>query len=310
MNRTATRIISLICAFLFIVPAFAFSAFAAEEKPFDNSEFYTEGKYTLHYRVFEAENEKGKMLMLHGFACSTSTWEPIADEMVENGYTCVLVDLPGFGYSTRETEVADEDVIARESLVINIMKTIAPINEWHVAGHSMGGGVAMNIACLEPTIKSLVLVCPCPITEVTGFAADMMASKPMGMMANFIFEKLTKITPLLRLVAYFAFMDWDFTMNYDLTPLSKPLQIHNTGYSNMITSVRAMPNDFEKISKLEMPVFVAQADKDLILNSTMKQQIADALPDATNYVVEGGGHMCNENRATEISEQILTFIEK
>ena len=71
-----------------------------------------------------------------------------------------------------------------------------------------------------------------------------------------------------------------------------------------------MPNDFEKISKLEMPVFVAQADKDLILNSTMKQQIADALPDATNYVVEGGGHMCNENRATEISEQILTFIEK
>ncbi len=310
MNRTATRIISLICAFLFIVPVFAFSAFAAEEKPFDNSEFYTEGKYTLHYRVFEAENEKGKMLMLHGFACSTSTWEPIADEMVENGYTCVLVDLPGFGYSTRETEVADEDVIARESLVINIMKTIAPINEWHVAGHSMGGGVAMNIACLEPTIKSLVLVCPCPITEVTGFAADMMASKPMGMMANFIFEKLTKITPLLRLVAYFAFMDWDFTMNYDLTPLSKPLQIHNTGYSNMITSVRAMPNDFEKISKLEMPVFVAQADKDLILNSTMKQQIADALPDATNYVVEGGGHMCNENRAAEISEQILTFIEK
>ena len=121
MNRTATRIISLICAFLFIVPAFAFSAFAAEEKPFDNSEFYTEGKYTLHYRVFEAENEKGKMLMLHGFACSTSTWEPIAAEMVENGYTCVLVDLPGFGYSTRETEVSDEDVIARESIVINIM---------------------------------------------------------------------------------------------------------------------------------------------------------------------------------------------
>ena len=114
MNRTVTRIISLICAFLFIIPVFTLSASAAEEKPFDNSEFYTEGKYTIHYRVFEAENEKGKMLMIHGFACSTSTWEPIAAQMVENGYTCVLVDLPGFGYSTRETEVADEDVIARD----------------------------------------------------------------------------------------------------------------------------------------------------------------------------------------------------
>lgn len=310
MNRTATRILSVICAFLFIIPMLSLFAFAAEEKPFDNSEFYTEGKYTIHYRILEAENEKGKMLMLHGFACSTSTWEPIAAEMVKNGYTCVLVDLPGFGYSTRETEVKDEDVIARENLVINLMKKIAPINDWHVAGHSMGGGVAMNIACLEPTIKSLVLVCPCPIAEQTGIMAAMMASKPMGIMANFIFEHLTKITPLLRLVAYFAFMDWEFTKNYDLTPLSKPLQIHNTGYSNMITSVRAMPNDFEKISKLEMPVFVAQADKDMILTAAMKQQIADAFPAATNYVVEGGGHMCNENRATEISEQIIAFIEK
>lgn len=310
MNRTTTRVFSLICAFLFIIPMLSLSAFAAEEKPFENSQFYTEGKYTIHYRVLEAENEKGKMLMLHGFACSTSTWEPIAAEMVESGYTCVLVDLPGFGYSTRETEVEDENVIARETLVINLMKTIAPMDEWHVAGHSMGGGVAMNIACLEPTIKSLVLVCPCPIAEQTGVMASMMASKPMGMMANFIFEHLTKITPLLRLVAYFAFMDWDFTKDYDLTPLSKPLQIHNTGYSNMITSVRAMPNDFERISKLEMPVFVAQADKDMILTSSMKKTVADAFPDSTNYVVEGGGHMCNENRATEISEQILTFIEK
>lgn len=309
MNRTHTRVISIICAILFIVPMLTLSASAAQT-PFENSQYFLQGKYTIHYRVFEAENEKGKMLMIHGFACSTSTWEPIAEKMVESGYTCVLVDLPGFGYSTRETEVADEDVIAREKLVIDLMKTIAPMNEWHVAGHSMGGGVAMNIACLEPEIKSLVLICPCPIVEQTGVMADMIASKPMGIMANFIFEHLTKITPLLRMVAYFAFMDWEFTKDYDLTPLSTPLQIHNTGYSNMITSVRAMPNDFEKISKLPMPVFVAQADKDIILTADMKQTVADAFPNATNYVVEGGGHMCNENRADEISEQIIDFIEK
>ncbi len=310
MKKTGIKLLSLICAVLFIVPMLSLTAFAADNTPFENSQYFLEGKYTIHYRVFEAENEKGKMLMIHGFACSTSTWEPIAEKMVENGYTCVLVDLPGFGYSTRETDVADEDVIAREKLVIDLIKTIAPINEWYVAGHSMGGGVAMNIACLEPTIKGLILVCPCPIAEQTGIMADMMASKPMGIMANFIFEHLTKITPLLRLVAYFAFMDWEFTKDYDLTPLSKPLQIHNTGYSNMITSVSAMPNDFEKISKLEMPVFVAQADKDIILTAAMKQQVADALPNATNYTVEGGGHMCNENRADEISKQIIDFIEK
>lgn len=287
------------------------TALAKEDtKPFDNSEFYLEGAYTIHYRVLDAENEKGKIMMIHGFALSTVTWETLAAELVDAGYTCVLVDLPGFGYSTRETAVDDEDVIARETLIINLMKTIAPINEWHVMGHSMGGGVAMNIAGMEPEIRSLMLVCPCPITEVTGFAADMMASEPMGAMANFIFEKMTKITPLLRIVAYMAFMDWDFTMSYDLDTIAVPLQIHNTGYSNMVTSVRAMPNNFEEISKFEKPVLVIQADKDLILNATMKQQVADAFPEAQNYLVEGGGHMCEENRADEISGVVLEFLGK
>ncbi len=286
------------------------TAFAKEEaKPFDNSEFYLEGAYTIHYRVFEAEKEKGKIMMIHGFALSTVTWEPLAAELVDAGYTCVLIDLPGFGYSTRETAVADEDVIERETLIINLMKTIAPINEWHVMGHSMGGGVSMNIAGMEPEIKSLMLVCPCPIADGSAMGNPVFL-KVMGTMANFIFEKMTKITPLLRIVAYMAFMDWDFTMNYDLDTIAGPLQIHNTGYSNMVTSVRAMPNDFEKISKFDNPVLVIQADKDLILNATMKQQVADAFPGAENYLVEGGGHMCEENRADEISSVVLEFLGK
>ena len=309
MKSNIKKALSLLCVFLLVFST-AVTAFAAKEtKPYSNSEYYLEGAYSIHYRVFEAEEEQGKIMMIHGFALSTATWEPLAKELVKSGYTCVLVDLPGFGYSTRETEVADEDVIARENLVINLMKTIAPIDEWHVMGHSMGGGVAMNIAAMEPEIKSLSLVCPCPITDGSAMGNPVML-KVMGTMANFIFEHMTKITPLLRIVAYMAFMDWDFTMNYDLDAIAKPLQIHNTGYSNMVTSVRAMPNDFEKISEFANPVLVIQADKDLILTDAMKQQVADAFPDATNHLVVGGGHMCEENRADEIAEVVLAFLSK
>ena len=71
-------------------------------------------------------------------------------------------------------------------------------------------------------------------------------------------------------VALMAFMDFDFTMDYDLSLFSAPLQIHNTGYSNMITSAKAMPNDFETIAALEMPVLLVQADKDLVLTEFSK----------------------------------------
>lgn len=309
MKVYAKKAISLICICL-LVFSITVNAFALKEtKPFSNSEYYLEGAYTIHYRVFNAENEKGKIMMIHGFALSTATWEPLAANLVDEGYTCVLVDLPGFGYSTRESAVADEDVIARENLVINLMKTIAPIDEWHVMGHSMGGGVSMNIAGMEPDIKSLMLVCPCPIADGSAMGNPIML-KVIGTMANFIFEHLTKIDPLLRVVAYMAFMDWDFTKNYDLDAIAKPLQVHDTGYSNMVTSARAMPNDFEKISKFDNPVLVIQADKDLILNATMKQQVADTFPEATNHLVEGGGHMCEENRADEISDVVLEFLNK
>lgn len=308
MKTNIKKIIAIICTITIVVP-FIFTCSAIYETPYDNSYHYEEGAYTLHYRVFKADNEKAKVMMIHGFGCSTNTWEPIAKQLVDDGFTCYLVDLPGFGYSTRETEVADKDYRVREEMVINLMKNIAPINEWHIAGHSMGGGVAMNIACLEPEIKSLMLFCPCPIIEQEGMMADMMSSQLMGVMANFIFEKLTKITPLLRLVALMAFMDFDFTMSYDLSLFSAPLQIHNTGYSNMVTSAKAMGNDFEKISKLQMPVLLVQADKDLILTSAMKTQVSEAFPDAKTYNVEGGGHLCIENHAEELAEVIDGFVK-
>ncbi len=304
------KITALILCVILVLPTLIVNSAALENaKPFENSEYYTQGAYTLHYRVFEADNEKGKIMMIHGFALSTATWEPMVARLLPQGYTCVLVDLPGFGYSTRESDVADEDVIAREELVINLMKTIAPMNEWIVMGHSMGGGVSMNIAAMEPEIQSLMLVCPCPITDMGAMMKNPVFLKIIGKMANFIFENLTKIDPLLRIVAYMAFMDWEFTKNYDLAKIAVPLQVKNTGYSNMVTSARAMVNDFEKISKLDLPVLVVQADKDLILTADMKQTVANAFPEATNYLVEGGGHMCEENRAEEISGVVLEFLD-
>jgi pimeloyl-ACP methyl ester carboxylesterase len=58
-----------------------------------------------------------------------------------------------------------------------------------------------------------------------------------------------------------------------------------------------------------MPVLLVQADKDLILTSAMKTQVAEAFPDAKTYNVEGGGHLCIENHAEELAEVIDGFVK-
>lgn len=119
------KIVSILLTFTLIL-SFSCVGFAADEfMPYSDSQFFEYGDYSLHYRVIPAEGTfKGRILMLHGFLCSTYSWQNMADLLSAEGYDCVLVDLPNFGYSTRET--AETNVIDREELVKQLMLTIAP----------------------------------------------------------------------------------------------------------------------------------------------------------------------------------------
>ena len=140
MKRLCALILALVLAALCMV-----TAFAADGTPFADSRYYTCGEYSLHYRILRAEGQcKGRILMVHGFLCSTYAWRNMASQMASRGYECVLIDLPDFGYSTRET--AQMQTIPREELLVSFMQSVAPTDEWILAGHSMGGGVCVNIA--------------------------------------------------------------------------------------------------------------------------------------------------------------------
>ena len=58
------------------------------------------------------------------------------------------------------------------------MESIAPMNEWIIAGHSMGGGVSVNIA-IEEDVQALLLYCPAPQSEFPKQMKGIMTSKLM-----------------------------------------------------------------------------------------------------------------------------------
>ncbi len=286
-------------------------AFAVEDKPFDNSQFFDYGDYSVHYRVFKAQGEfKGRIMMLHGFGCSTYSWEPMAKQLTAAGYECVLADLPGFGYTTRETK--DIELVDREVLVEELMVSIAPMNEWILAGHSMGGGVSLNIASETPELKALLLYCPAPIpaNEFPQAVQSIMTSNCLGKFMSLFLKYGSKVDVLMRLILLAAFIDWNFSMEYDISKVSDPLAIDNTGNSLMGMMFNARPTDFEAVSKIKMPVLLVQAQFDLILMPNMKADVGNALPDAVRYDVKKGGHMCNENRADELTEVTLDFLSE
>lgn len=302
------KFLSVVLCFVMLF-ATAIPAFAEEATvlPYENSHFFTYGDYELHYRVVEHEGlYKGRIMFIHGFGQSSFSWENMAVEMSAKGYDCYCVDLPNFGYSTRET--ADMELLDRELLVEKLMLSIAPEHTWILAGHSMGGAVAINVA-QSVDVQKLMLFCAAPVADM-GDMSGMMAMPIMGKMVNFVFKYLTKIDLLMKIVVLMATANFEYTKNYNLEGVTAPLQLDGTGDGLCVLMQHQRPTDLEGAKNIDCPVLIVNAEKDMIISDTMKQQISDAFPNAEHYLVADGGHICIEDRAEELSGVAYEFLNK
>ena len=177
------KIVSLILVAVMLLSLGAGAcAVAIPENPYDNSRFFDYKDYTLHYRVYDGDSaDKKQLLLVHGFCLSTASLEGVAEEYMKEGYDVVTVDAPNFGYSSRET--SKTDLLDREEVIHALMKNIG--GKWIVGGHSMGGGVAVNIAINNP-VENLLLYCPAPQSEFPDAMEGLMTS---GFFISFLHRK-------------------------------------------------------------------------------------------------------------------------
>lgn len=306
MKRFLAIILSVVLLGMTCVTGFATEN--QEELPFENSRFFTYGDYSIHYRKVEHQGDYiGRIMMLHGFGQSTYSWENMADEMSAKGYDCYMADLPNFGYSTREC--ADVEAVARETLIVELMKSIADDDKWILSGHSMGGGVAINIA-QQMSVEALFLVCPAPMADLSSMPAGLVTNPIMTGMLNLVFKYLTKIDCLMRMIVLMATNNKEFTESYDVEKVAAPLQLDNTGTGLCYMMTNVSSTDLEGAEEIDCPVLIINATNDMIINDDMKQSVADALPEAEHYLVENGGHICHEDRAEELSAVVYDFLNK
>jgi pimeloyl-ACP methyl ester carboxylesterase len=113
------------------------------------------GELHVHYR--DQGNPKGPVLVLvHGFSASLHTWEPWVG-LLGDQYRIITLDLPGHGLTRAPTSYkpsidAYADLVAQATAKLNAPKFV-------LAGNSMGGGVAWNLATRYPDrLVGLVLV--------------------------------------------------------------------------------------------------------------------------------------------------------
>lgn len=288
------KVLALILSLLMI---FSFSAvsFAADENelPFDNSDFYICGDYSLHYRTFMPKEEaKNQIMLLHGFGLSTASFEPLAQKYAANGYKVVLLDLPNFGYSSRET--VDMKLLSREELVYSLMSFLG--GKWILGGHSMGGGVAINVATAHSdAVSALVLFAPQTNSAPNPIMASFMKSAPVRAAFELVIRLASRSESIIEKMVAMSFSDDAFAKEYDCEKISAPLKRNGTGSGMAIMSSHTTSTDFAAFSMLNIPTVIVTAKNDKVASKDNLDKIISNAPLNTEfYTFENGGHMMME----------------
>ena len=125
------------------------------------------GGYHAHYRE-DGDPSLPTLVLLHGFGDSFTTWEGWVRELTPQ-FHIISLDFPGHGL-TRAPQGSSLSGDALADFVDAFAKTLA-LPKFAVAGNSMGGGAAWQLAVRHPErISALILV------DAAGFAND----KPPG----------------------------------------------------------------------------------------------------------------------------------
>jgi pimeloyl-ACP methyl ester carboxylesterase len=110
----------------------------------------------LHEHVPASGAHDEAIVLLHGIAGSAETWVPVLDRCATLGRRVLALDLPGHGAS--EAPRADYGLGAMASIVRDVL-AVSGVRHATVAGHSLGGGIAMQFAYQFPEMcDRLVLV--------------------------------------------------------------------------------------------------------------------------------------------------------
>lgn len=100
------------------------------------------------------------ILVIHGYAEYTDRYRSVIDRFSKEGYHVFAIDHFGHGRSEGlKGYVKDiNHLINDASEWLESLQSQFPAYDWYVFGHSMGGGIALNVVLrLQDTIKGLLL---------------------------------------------------------------------------------------------------------------------------------------------------------
>lgn len=96
----------------------------------------------------EASQEKGTVVLVHGFGSTIEEWTMVMPALKEAGYRVIALDLLGHGWSGRPD--GDYSIAAQARRVLALADQRG-VRDFVIVGHSWGSAVSLSVAIAAPT---------------------------------------------------------------------------------------------------------------------------------------------------------------
>lgn len=243
---------------------------------------------------YEIHGDGAPLVLVHGFTGDATDWRHQVAAF-SSGYRVLVVDLRGHGKSSAPEDPAAYTV-DRMSHDVEAVVADAGIGRYHLVGHSMGGGIAQEIALRSPErLLSLTLEDTADVFEVRD-GMDMMrqfaAQNGMAAIAEF-----TSRVPLPNMsderrsevAARMAAMSLD-------------------AFLGAAAALTAWQGTATRLGSIGSPTLVVCGELDAALLEASKR-LAAGVPGASYAVIAGAGHSPQEERPDEFNAVLARFLK-
>lgn len=273
---------------------FAAAAAAAAVPPPEPVMVEAEGWHTRVLKLGPEDSTATPLLMIHGFGGDLQNWQFNQPELAA-GRTVYAIDLPGHGGSSKTLNGADVPALAA---AVRAVLAALQVDRVHLAGHSLGGAISLQMALDEPErVASVTLVCPAglgPEINIDYIEAFIRSDKRKDMKAAvenlfadpaFVsrdmvddllkYKRIDGVLPALRSIADAVFAG---------------------GKQAVVLSGR--------LGELKMPVQAIWGESDQIVPVAHAQ----AIPESSRHVLGSAGHMVHIEQPAEVTRLIEALI--
>jgi pimeloyl-ACP methyl ester carboxylesterase len=122
--------------------------------------------------AYSKEGKSKKVLVfLHGLSSNSDAWYRNI-ETLKKDFTCIAIDLPGYGKSYKNAEEFTPTYFAE---IVKEFTDQLKIKKFTLVGHSMGGQTALKFAAKYPeSLEKLILIAPAGIEKFSDFEGNAM----------------------------------------------------------------------------------------------------------------------------------------